>query len=124
MALVAGTELDRYVSANNPEYAIVETFLTAAGDFTEWFRFVGPVSFQVTGDATNTAASVQPEVSAHDPSTMPGAEISPGSAVISGSLVSGLPPLYIYEAGAIWWRARLVSVTGNPVSITMRGQHA
>lgn len=101
---------------------VADGSLTAAGQTTDVARFCATnIAVQCTGTAT--AISFVVERTMVDPTKNSSALWAPVDASsISGDPATGFPPVIYNEPGVAWWRARILTMTGAQVYISLTGQ--
>ena len=87
---------------------------------SEWIQATYKLIVQVTGAATAVSidierSTINPVMAAANPAKV---------ATITGNPATGITPSIYEEPGAGWWRAKLTSITGTPVHISIQAPEA
>ena len=93
--------------------------LTGAGS-TEWIKFSGGLSVQVTGVATAITGTVQR--STRDPAG--GAPNIAVVAPLTGNPSTGIAPEFFNEPGIAWWRVDVSALSGAGATVAITGAGA
>lgn len=101
------------------DYQQLDEDRTSAG-VTASIRVCGGISLQLAGAATAVVAQV--ERSTRDPSSTP--NWAPAGDPVTGNPATGIQCRRYEEPTRAWWRVRIVSMTGTPVSIVLEGEAA
>lgn len=96
--------------------------LSEAGVTSPAIRFVGDVTVQLSGTATNIEAIV--ERSSQDPNGASANWAPAEDEPFSGNLANGISPRPYVEPAVGWWRVRVPTLDGGYVRINMSGGDA